>query len=42
MGFFGIQLLTTHNMAFMTRLFATIRSALLANRFEEAKKAWFA
>jgi queuine tRNA-ribosyltransferase len=39
---FGIQLLTMHNMAFMTRLMATIRSALLADRFDEARKAWFA
>jgi queuine tRNA-ribosyltransferase len=38
----GIQLLTVHNMAFMTRLMATIRSALLAGRFAEAKRAWFA
>lgn len=37
----GIQLLTVHNMAFMTRLMATIRSALLAGRFAEAKKDWF-
>jgi queuine tRNA-ribosyltransferase len=38
----GIQLLTVHNMAFMTRLMATIRSALLAGRFAEAKRDWFA
>jgi len=37
----GIQLLTVHNMAFMTRLMATIRSALLAGRFAQAKKDWF-
>jgi queuine tRNA-ribosyltransferase len=37
----GIQLLTVHNMAFMTRLMATIRGALLAGRFAEAKKDWF-
>ncbi len=39
---FGIQLLTMHNMAFMTRMMATIRAALLAGRLDEAKKAWFA
>jgi queuine tRNA-ribosyltransferase len=36
----GIQLLTVHNIAFMTRLMATIRAALLAGRFAEAKRAW--
>lgn len=39
---FGLQLLTQHNIAFMTRLMATIRAALLAGRLAEAKRAWFA
>ena len=38
----GLQLLTLHNMRFMTRLMATIRAALRAGRFAEAKAAWFA
>ena len=38
---FGIQLLTMHNMAFMTRLMATVRAALLTGRFAAARKAWF-
>lgn len=37
---FGIQLLTMHNMAFMTRLMSEIRAALLAGRFEAAKAEW--
>jgi queuine tRNA-ribosyltransferase len=37
----GIHLLTVHNMAFMTRLMSTIRSALLAGRFDAARKDWF-
>lgn len=37
----GIQILTVHNMAFMTRLMATIRAALLAGRFAAARKEWF-
>ncbi|OQW93090.1 MAG: tRNA guanosine(34) transglycosylase Tgt, partial [Beggiatoa sp. IS2] len=37
----GIRLLTIHNMRFMTRLFATIRHALLENRFIETREAWF-
>lgn len=36
----GIQLLTVHNMAFMTRLMATIRGALSTGRFAAAKRAW--
>lgn len=39
---FGIQLLTMHNIAFMTRLMATIRAALLTGRLAEARAAWFA
>lgn len=37
---FGIQLLTIHNMAFMTRLMSEIRAALLAGSFEAAKADW--
>jgi len=37
----GLQLLTLHNMRFMTRLMSTIRHALEAGRFMEAKAAWF-
>jgi queuine tRNA-ribosyltransferase len=36
----AIQLLTVHNMAFMTRLMATVRAALLSGRFEEARTQW--
>ena len=38
----GIQILTVHNMAFMTRLMATIRSALVTGRFAAARREWFA
>src|SRR3546814_2888350 len=34
---FGIQLLTMHNMTFMTRLLSTIRAALLTGRLAEAR-----
>jgi queuine tRNA-ribosyltransferase len=37
----GLQLLTLHNMTFMTRLMTTIRTALQDGRFAEAKAAWF-
>ena len=37
---FGIQLLTQHNIAFMTRLMATIRAALKEGRLAEAKREW--
>lgn len=37
----GIRLLTLHNIRFMTHLFATLRTALLENRFAEARQAWF-
>ena len=37
----GLQLLTLHNMTFMTRLMATIRTALQDGRFAEAKADWF-
>jgi queuine tRNA-ribosyltransferase len=36
----GIQLLTIHNIAFMTGLMAAIRSALLSGRFAAAKRTW--
>ncbi len=36
----AIQLLTVHNMAFMTRLMATVRAALLSGRFDEARTRW--
>lgn len=36
----GLHLLTVHNIRYMTRLLATIRAALLAGRFAEAKAAW--
>ncbi len=38
----GLQLLTIHNIFFMTRMMATIRAALLAGRFAAARKEWFA
>lgn len=37
----GIQLVTLHNIAFMTRLMTTIRDAITAGRLAEAEKAWF-
>src|SRR3546814_11959725 len=39
---FGIQLLTMHNMTFMTRLLSTIRAALLPGRPAQARANWFA
>jgi queuine tRNA-ribosyltransferase len=36
----GLQLLTLHNIAFMVRLMATIRSALLRGCFEAEKREW--
>ncbi len=38
---FGLQLLTQHNIAFMTGLMATIRGALEGGRLAEAKAEWF-
>lgn len=38
--FLGLQLLTLHNIRFMTRLMAEIRTAILEGRFEAAKRAW--
>ena len=37
---FGLQLLTQHNIAFMTRLMATIRAALADGRLAEARREW--
>jgi queuine tRNA-ribosyltransferase len=37
----GIRLVTIHNMRFMTRLLATIRQAIIENRFISARQAWF-
>ena len=36
----GLQLLTVHNIRYMTRLLATVRSAILAGRLKEAKADW--
>ena len=36
----GLHLLTVHNIRYMTRLLATVRSAILAGRLEEAKTDW--
>ncbi len=38
--FLGLQLLTLHNIRFMTRLMAEVRTAILEGRFAEAKRAW--
>ena len=37
---FGLQLLTQHNIAFMTRLMATIRAAIGEGRLAEARREW--
>ena len=37
----GIQLLTLHNIAFMTRLMKTIREAIAAGNLAAAENAWF-
>ena len=37
----GIQLVTLHNIAFMTGLMKTIRDALVQGRLAEAERAWF-
>jgi queuine tRNA-ribosyltransferase len=36
----GLHLLTVHNIRYMTRLLATVRSAILAGRLSEAKTDW--
>lgn len=36
----GLQLLTVHNIRYMTRLLATVRAAILAGRLAEAKWDW--
>lgn len=36
----GLQLLTVHNIRYMTRLLATVRSAILTGRLSEAKADW--
>jgi len=36
----GLHLLTVHNIRYMTRLLATVRSAILAGRLREAKADW--
>jgi queuine tRNA-ribosyltransferase len=36
----GLTLITMHNIAFMNRLMATIRSAIAEGRFREEMKAW--
>ena len=36
----GLHLLTVHNIRYMTRLLATVRSAILAGRLKEAKADW--
>ena len=36
----GLQLLTVHNIRYMTRLLATVRAAILAGRLAEAKRDW--
>jgi queuine tRNA-ribosyltransferase len=36
----GLHLLTVHNIRYMTRLLATVRSAILAGRLSEAKADW--
>jgi queuine tRNA-ribosyltransferase len=37
----GIQLVTLHNISFMTGLMKTIRDALVQGRLAEAERAWF-
>jgi queuine tRNA-ribosyltransferase len=36
----GLHLVTIHNMRFMTRLMKTVRDAIKADRFTEAKREW--
>ena len=36
----GLHLLTVHNIRYMTRLLATVRSAILVGRLKEAKADW--
>ena len=36
----GLHLLTVHNIRYMTRLLATVRSAILTGRLREAKVEW--
>jgi len=36
----GLTLITMHNIAFMNRLMATIRTAIAVGRFKEEMKAW--
>ena len=36
----GLHLLTVHNIRYMTRLLATVRSAILTGRLREAKAEW--
>lgn len=36
----GLQLLTQHNITFMTRLMATVRAALLSGTFDTARSRW--
>lgn len=38
----GMQLLTTHNVRFMTRLMGAVRAAILEDRFDAAKAHWIA
>ena len=36
----GLHLLTVHNIRYMTRLLATVRSAILTGRLSDAKAEW--
>jgi tRNA-guanine family transglycosylase len=36
----GLHLLTVHNIRYMTRLLATVRSAILTGQLSEAKADW--
>lgn len=36
----GLQLLTVHNIRYMTQLLAAVRAAILSGRFKEAKADW--
>ena len=36
----GLQLLSQHNIAFMTRMMQLIRSAILQGRFFQTKEKW--
>src|SRR5690606_18826478 len=38
----GLQLVTLHNIAFMNRLLAAIRTSIAEDRFAEEKKFWLA